>query len=247
VVNEEVHKLEGQLDFFERLMQLLAALAVMRSFSREITNMLELVDSRFCEVDAYVLNTRYGRKFRFVKGRYLALMPLLRRDSLAKLTRLDELWRSLVDTSFYDVEAPDQMFRSMENPARQWRLSRAVGDVATEFDIIPKVDLIRQVFMVMDCLMQVSWMSNDPRVVEQILKYLLKLCSRVGIISTVVVMSAALMQDKEFQKLCSHDELAVWLVFEGVVMTLMAKDEALSALAMSLRDEILNQRDIPQS
>jgi hypothetical protein len=247
VMNEELHKLESQLDFFDKLMQLSAALTAMQSFSREITHMLELVDSQFCELDVYVLNTRYGRKFRFVKKRYLALMPLLRHRCKAQLTRLEFLWLSYVEGSFCDVEAPDQLFRSIESPARQQRLWRALGDVASEFCAVAKVDLIRQVFMVMDCLMQVSRMSVDTQVVEQVLKYLLKVCCRVGIISTVIVMSAAFMQDSEFRKLCTHDELTVWFLLEGVVLTLIARDEALSVLVMSLQEEIIGQKYLPQN
>jgi hypothetical protein len=241
VMNEALHKLESQLEFFEKLMRRLAALAVMRSVLREITNLHEMIESQFCDLDLRVLQTRYGRKFHFVKRRYLALMPFLRHHCTAPLTHLEALWQSCLATSFDDVEAPAQLFRSIESPERQRRLCSAVKDVATEFNMIPKVDLISQVFMVMDCLLQISRISADFHVVKQILKYLLKLCNRVGIITTVTVMSAVFMLDNEFRKLCSHDELAAWSLFEGVVLTLMAKDEALSRLAVSLRDNILNQ------
>jgi hypothetical protein len=168
-------------------------------------------------------------------------MPFLRHDRTAPLTRLECLWQSCLPASFDDIEAPAQLFRSTKSPERQRRLCGAVKDVVTEFDMIPKVDLISQVFMLMDCLLQISCTSADSHVVEQILKYLLKLCNRVGIITTVTVMSAVFMPDNEFRRLCSRDELAAWSLFEGVVLTLMAKDEALSRLAVSLHDDILDQ------
>jgi hypothetical protein len=74
MMNEAVHKLESQLKFFENLMRLLA---IMRSALREITNMLEMIESQFSDLQVYVLPTRSGRKFHFVKRRYVALMPFL--------------------------------------------------------------------------------------------------------------------------------------------------------------------------
>jgi hypothetical protein len=48
-------------------MRRLAALAVMRSVLREITNLFEMIESQFYDLDVHVLQTRYGRKFHFVK------------------------------------------------------------------------------------------------------------------------------------------------------------------------------------
>jgi hypothetical protein len=97
--------------------------------------------------------------------------------------------------------------------------------------------------MVMDCLLQINRISTGSHMVEQILKYLLKLCNRIGIITTMIVICAAFMVDNDFRQLCFRDELAAWSGFEVLVLTPMMKDKALIGFAMSLRDDILHQND----